>query len=136
MFSFWKLLKYVIKPYVKYNEFGCGSADPELTGPLLEPHPCVNIGSDMAYEWKILSNGGLYVRVDMPGVPKDRFTVSVVNGRVSVTGDAPAVGLDSGGRFYSGEVAMLESQVSIPGRKIKTIAKNGVIRLIIPPLWF
>ncbi|XP_013598638.1 putative 57 kDa heat shock protein [Brassica napus] len=113
---------------------GTDPHDPELTGPLLEPHPCVNIGSDMAYEWKILSNGGLYVRVDMPGVPKDRFTVSVVNGRVSVTGDAPAVGLDSGGRFYSGEVAMLESQVSIPGRKIKTIAKNGVIRLIIPPL--
>ncbi|CAN6878441.1 unnamed protein product [Brassica oleracea] len=113
---------------------GTDPHDPELTGPLLEPHPCVNIGSDMAYEWKILSNGGLYVRVDMPGVPKDRFTVSVVNGRVSVTGDAPAVGLDSGGRFYSGEVTMLESQVSIPGRKIKTIAKNGVIRLIIPPL--
>ncbi|KAH0935105.1 hypothetical protein HID58_012222 [Brassica napus] len=113
---------------------GTDPHDPELTGPLLEPHPCVNIGSDMAYEWKILPNGGLYVRVDMPGVPKDRFTVSVVNGRVMVTGDAPAVSLDSGGRFYSGEVAMLESQVSIPGRKIKTIAKNGVIRLIIPPL--
>ncbi|CAH8392915.1 unnamed protein product [Eruca vesicaria subsp. sativa] len=113
---------------------GTDPHDPALTGPLLEPHPCVNLGSDMAYEWKMLPNGGLYVRVDMPGVPKDRFTVSVVNGRVSVTGDAPGVSHDSGGRRYSGEVAMLESHVSIPGRKIKTIAKNGVIRLIIPPI--
>ncbi|EFH69309.1 hypothetical protein ARALYDRAFT_889381 [Arabidopsis lyrata subsp. lyrata] len=108
--------------------------DPTLTGRVLKPHPCVLQGSEMAYESKKLQNGSLYVRVDMPGVPKDRFTISVTNGRVMVTGEAPAVSHDSGGRFYSGDVAMLDTLISIPSRRIKTIAKNGVIRLIIPPV--
>ncbi|CAL9225687.1 unnamed protein product [Arabidopsis halleri] len=110
----------------------CG-ADPNLTGPILMPHPCVGQGSQMPYESKVLQNGGLYVRVDMPGVPKENFTVSVMNGRVKVTGEAPARGHDSAGRFYSGDVAVLSTPVDLPVRKIKTIAKNGVIRLIIPP---
>ncbi|XP_010434805.1 PREDICTED: putative 57 kDa heat shock protein [Camelina sativa] len=114
---------------------GTDPHDPTLTGRVLMPHPCVNYGSDMAYESKQLQNGGLFVRVDMPGVPKENFTVSVVNGRVRVTGEAPALGHDSSGRFYSGDVAMLSTPVvDIPIRKIKTIAKNGVIRLIIPPV--
>ncbi|CAA7044689.1 unnamed protein product [Microthlaspi erraticum] len=108
--------------------------DPALTGRVLQPHPCVNLGSAMAYESKRLSNGSLYVRVDMPGVPSDRFTVSAENGRVMVTGEAPAVSHDSGGRYYSGDVAILSGATSIPIRKIKAIAKNGVIRLIIPPV--
>lgn len=90
----------------------------------------------MAYESKQLQNGCLYVRVDIPGVPKERFTVSVKSGMVMVTGDAPAVSHDSGGRFYSGEVAMLSNPIDIPIRQIKIISKNGVIRLIIPPAWF
>ncbi|KAL1194669.1 putative 57 kDa heat shock protein [Cardamine amara subsp. amara] len=75
----------------------------------------------------------IYVRVDMPGVPKDNFTVSVKNGRVMVTGQAPATSHISSGRFYSGDVAMLSTRINIPSCKIKTIiAKNGVIRLVIP----
>ncbi|KAL1225032.1 putative 57 kDa heat shock protein [Cardamine amara subsp. amara] len=108
--------------------------DPNLTGPILMPHPSVGQGSKMAYESKVLQNGGLYVRVDMPGVPNDNFTVSVTNGRVKVTGHAPALSHDSAGRFYSGDVAVLSTPVDIPIRKIKTIAKNGVFRLVIPPL--
>ncbi|XP_023634868.1 putative 57 kDa heat shock protein [Capsella rubella] len=109
--------------------------DPNLTGPILMPHPCVGQGSQMPYESKVLQNGGLFVRVDMPGVPKENFTVSVADGRVKVTGEAPALGHDSAGRFYSGDVAVLSSRaVDLPVRKIKTIAKNGVIRLIIPPV--
>ncbi|KAG7542618.1 Alpha crystallin/Hsp20 domain [Arabidopsis thaliana x Arabidopsis arenosa] len=108
--------------------------DPNLTGPILMPHPCVGQGSQRAYESKVLQNGGLYVRVDMPGVPKENFTVSVMNGRVKVTGEAPAHGHDSAGRFYSGDVAVLSTPVDLPVRKIKTIAKNGVIRLVIPPV--
>ncbi|XP_024005727.1 putative 57 kDa heat shock protein [Eutrema salsugineum] len=115
---------------------GSDPNDPALTGRVLEPqpHPCVLQGSQMAYESKQLQNGSLYVRVDMPGVPKDKFTVSVKSGRVMVTGEAPAVGHDSGGRFYSGDVAMLSTPIDIPSRRIKTIAKNGVLRLIIPPV--
>lgn len=90
----------------------------------------------MAYESKQLVNGCLYVRVDMPGVPKEMFTVSVKSGIVMVTGDAPSVSYDSGGRFYSGEVALLSTPIDIPIRQIKIISKNGVIRLIIPPAWF
>ncbi|KAL1194670.1 putative 57 kDa heat shock protein [Cardamine amara subsp. amara] len=106
--------------------------DPTLTGPELMPHPYVLEGSDLAYESKQLPNGSLYLRLDMPGVPKDNFTVSVDNGRVMVTGQAPAVGHDSGGRFYSGAVAMLPTDGDIPSSRIRTIIKNGVIRLIIP----
>ncbi|CAH8317098.1 unnamed protein product [Eruca vesicaria subsp. sativa] len=108
--------------------------DPALTGLVLEPHPNVFQGSTMAYESKQLENGSLYVRLDMPGVPKDNFNVSVANGRVKVTGQAPAVSHDSDGRFYSGDVAMLSAPVDVPSRRIKTIIKNGVIRLLIPPV--
>ncbi|VYS62926.1 unnamed protein product [Arabidopsis thaliana] len=113
---------------------GTDPNDPKLTGRILMLHPCVNYGSEMAYESKQLQNGGLYVRVDMPGVPKENFTVAVMNGRVRVTGEAPAISHDSSGRFYTGDVAMLSTPFDIPIRKIKIIAKNGVIRLIIPPV--
>lgn len=118
------------------NYFLFARTDPSLTGPVLEPNPSVNEGSPMAYESKRLPNGSLYVRVDMPGVPKDRFTVSVADGRVTVTGEAPAVSHDSDGRFYSGDVALLDTLVTFRRRWIKTIVKDGVIRLIIPNLWF
>ncbi|KAG7542621.1 Alpha crystallin/Hsp20 domain [Arabidopsis thaliana x Arabidopsis arenosa] len=99
----------------------------------LKPHPMAFPLTTMAYESKQLPDGKLYVRVDMPGVPSDNFTVSVTNGRVKVTGEAPAVGHDSSGRFYSGDVAMLSTPVDIPSHRIETIAKNGVIGLLIPP---
>ncbi|XP_010445347.1 PREDICTED: putative 57 kDa heat shock protein [Camelina sativa] len=117
-----------------HGRIGTDPNDPALTGPVLQPHPWVIPISVMAYESKQLQNGKLYVRVDMPGVPKENFTVSVTNGRVKVTGEAPAVSHDSGGRFYSGDVAMLSAPVDIPSRRVKTIAKNGVIRLLIPPV--
>ncbi|VVA93415.1 unnamed protein product [Arabis nemorensis] len=124
---------------------GCGSGkhkfphgtdphDPALTGRILQPHPAVNYGSEMAYESKQLPNGGLFVRVDMPGVPKDKFSVSVEKGRVTVFGQAPAVSHDSSARLYLGDVAMLASPINLPARRIKTIAMNGVLRLIIPPV--
>ncbi|KAL0727743.1 hypothetical protein Bca4012_023836 [Brassica carinata] len=107
--------------------------DPDLSGPVLMPHPNVTQGTTMADESKQLQNGGLYVRLDMPGVPNDNFNVSVSRGRVKVTGQAPAVSHDSDGRFYSGDVAMLAAPVDVPSRRIKTVIKNGVIRLVIPP---
>ncbi|ESQ55786.1 hypothetical protein EUTSA_v10026050mg [Eutrema salsugineum] len=112
---------------------GSDPNDPVYTGPVLESHPCVFQGSGLAYESKQLQNGSLYVRVDMPGHPKERFTVSVAYGRVSVTGEAPVVSHhDQGARFYSGDVAMLSTPVDIPSHRIQTIAKDGVLRLIIP----
>ncbi|CAH2067277.1 unnamed protein product [Thlaspi arvense] len=114
--------------------YGTDPHDPALTGPELKPHPNVLVGPNMAYESKQLENGSLHVRLDMPGVPEDRFTVSVKEGRVTVTGEALAASHDSGGRFYSGDVAMLASPVDIPSRPIKTIIKNGVIQLFIPPV--
>ncbi|KAJ0232999.1 Heat shock protein HSP20/alpha crystallin family [Hirschfeldia incana] len=101
---------------------------------------CIRLSGDntdehgKVYESKQLENGSLYVRLDMPGVPKDNFAVTVANGIVKVTGQAPSVSHDSAGRLYSGDVAMLSAPVNIPSRRIKTIAKNGVIRLLIPPL--
>ncbi|KAG7547299.1 HSP20-like chaperone [Arabidopsis suecica] len=113
---------------------GTDPNDPALSGQILMPHPGVTQGSPMAYESKQLPDGKLYVHVDMPGVPKNNFTVSVTNGRVKVTGEAPAVGHDSSGRFYSGDVAVLSTPVDVPSHRVKTIAKNGVIRLLIPPV--
>ncbi|KAF8093903.1 hypothetical protein N665_0375s0020 [Sinapis alba] len=93
-------------------------------------------GNDMdeSYESKQLEDGSLYVRLDMPGVPKDNFTVSVANGRVNVTGQAPALSHDSGSRFYSGDVAILSGPVDFTSHRVKTIIKNGVIRLLVPSL--
>lgn len=88
---------------------------------------------DESYESKQLEDGNLYIRLDMPGVTRDNFTVSVANGRVKVTGQAPALSQDSAGRFYSGDVAMYSSPDDIPSGRIKTIIKNGVVRLLIPP---
>ncbi|KAG2248208.1 hypothetical protein Bca52824_087836 [Brassica carinata] len=99
---------------------------------------CIDIsGNDMdvSHESKRLDDGSLYVRLDMPGVPKDNFTVSVTNGKVNVTGQAPALTLhDSGSRLYSGDVFIQSSPVDFPSHRVKTIIKNGVIRLLIPPV--
>ncbi|CAN6922875.1 unnamed protein product [Brassica oleracea] len=93
-------------------------------------------GNDMdeSYESKQLEDGNLYVRLDMPGVPKDNFTVSVANGKVNVTGQAPALDHDSGSRLYSSDVVILSGPVDFPIHRVKTIIKNGVIRLLIPPV--
>ncbi|KAL1220365.1 hypothetical protein V5N11_005990 [Cardamine amara subsp. amara] len=70
----------------------------------------------------------------MPGVPNKNFTVLVTNGRVKVTGEAPALSHNSSVRFYSTDVAMLSTPVDIPVSRTKTIAKNSVICLIILPV--
>ncbi|KFK33496.1 hypothetical protein AALP_AA5G020600 [Arabis alpina] len=103
---------------------GTNPQDPKLIGPVLEPHPVVLEGSRMAYESKKLGNGKLYVRVDMPGVPKENFIVSVTNGRVNVTGKAPGLSHNSGGRLYSGDVAMFSTPIDIPTRRIKPLPRT------------
>lgn len=98
---------------------------------------CIDIsGDDMdeSYETKRLEDGSLYVRFDMPGVPKDNFAVSVTNGKVNVTSQAPVLSHDSGSRLYSADVVILSGPVDFPSHRVKTIIKNGVIRLLIPPV--
>lgn len=86
----------------------------------------------MAYESKQLSNDGLFLRLDMPGVPNDSFKVAVESdGGVIVIGRAPQALYDSSGRDYGGKVAIVPRNYGIS--RIKTITKHGVIRLIIPP---
>lgn len=86
-------------------------------------------GSTSAYESKQLSDGGLFIRIDMPGVPNDKFAVTVENGCVTVTGRAPAAMDDSSGREYRGNVAVVPRDYDI--RRIEAFANEGVIRLII-----
>jgi len=106
--------------------------DPAFTGPTIRPHPSVLEGSTSAYETKQLSNGGLYLRIDMPGVPSDGFIVAVDgNGVVTIMGRAPATMHDSSGRSYVCKVAIVPR--GYDWRRIKIIAKHGVIRLTIPP---
>ncbi|CAN8231798.1 unnamed protein product [Cochlearia groenlandica] len=109
--------------------------DPTLTGRVILPHPSVLEGPASAYEAKHLPNGGLYLRIDMPGVPNDKFTVAVEDdGGLTVMGRASPVLYDSStGREYGangGRVAILHRDYG--KSRIKIIAKHGVIRLIIP----
>ncbi|KAG2238147.1 hypothetical protein Bca52824_092612 [Brassica carinata] len=113
-----------------HNPEGRFGTDP--LGPVTLPHPSVLEGSTSAYESKHLPNGGLFLRIDMPGVPSDRFTAMVESdGSISVTGQAPPALHDSSGREYRGKVAIVP--LGYNNSRIKVIAKHGVIRLIIPP---
>lgn len=103
--------------------------DPAFTGPDIVPNPLVQTGSTSAYESKQLSDGGLFLRIDMPGVPNDKFAVTVENGCVTVTGRAPAAMDDSSGREYRGNVAVVPRDYD--SRRIEAFANEGVIRLII-----
>ncbi|CAA7024993.1 unnamed protein product [Microthlaspi erraticum] len=106
--------------------------DPAFTGPVILPHPSVTEGSKSAYESMRLEDGSLFVRIDMPGVPDDQFTVAVDNdGGVIVSGRAPRAIYDSSGREYKGKVAVVPQ--GYDESQIKVITKRGVIRLIIPP---
>ncbi|CAA7044690.1 unnamed protein product [Microthlaspi erraticum] len=106
--------------------------DPTFTGFFTVPHPSVLEGPSGSYESKQLQNGGLYLRIDMPGVPSDSFRVLVeADGGVIVIGRAPPVLNDSSGRDYRGRVAVVHR--AYDNRQIKVVAKHGVIRLIIPP---
>ncbi|CAN7118674.1 unnamed protein product [Brassica rapa subsp. narinosa] len=105
---------------------------PAFTGPVTLQHPSVLEGSTSAYESKHLPNGGLFLRIDMPGVPNDRFMMTVESdGGITVIGRAPPAMHDSSGREYRGKVAVVP--LAYDNRRIKVIAKHGVIRLIIPP---
>ncbi|EOA17287.1 hypothetical protein CARUB_v10005559mg [Capsella rubella] len=111
---------------------GIDPLDPAFTGPIIVPHPSVLKGSKSAYELKQLPNGGLFLRIDMPGVPKDRFSMVVDgDGVVTVVGRAPAIMHDSCGRNYVGKVALVPR--GYDGRRIEINAKHGVVRLIITP---
>lgn len=89
----------------------------------------------MAYEYGTLPDGSAYLRLDMPGVPKDDFTTDVVDkGSVKVTGHAPAVSHDSSGRSYSADAGMLCDpgvRISYLDDELERYAENGVMRLII-----
>ncbi|KAJ0233000.1 HSP20-like chaperone [Hirschfeldia incana] len=114
------------------GRLGTNPLDPAFTGPVALPHPSVLEGSTSAYESKHLPNGGLFLRIDMPGVPYDRFTVTVgSDGGITVSGEAPPALHDSDGREYIGKVAVVPLDYN--NSRIKVIAKHGVIRLIIPP---
>ncbi|CAN7123405.1 putative 57 kDa heat shock protein isoform X2 [Brassica rapa] len=108
---------------------GTDPLDPAFTGPDIVPNPLVQTGSTSAYESKQLSDGGLFLRIDMPGVPNDKFAVTVENGCVTVTGRAPAAMDDSSGREYRGNVAVVPRDYD--SRRIEAFANEGVIRLII-----
>ncbi|KAG7542615.1 Alpha crystallin/Hsp20 domain [Arabidopsis thaliana x Arabidopsis arenosa] len=111
---------------------GTDPADPAFTGPVILPHPSVLEGPMMPYEAKQLSKGGLYLRVDMPGVPSDRFMVAVDgDGVVTVMGRAPATMHDTSGRTYVAKVANVPR--GYDGGRIKLVPKHGVVRVTIPP---
>jgi len=85
----------------------------------------------MPYETKQLSNGGLYMRVDMPGVPSEKFMVAVDgDGVVTIMGRAPVTMHDTSGRTYVAKVANVPR--GYDGGRIKLVPKHGVIRLTIP----
>ncbi|KAF2552741.1 hypothetical protein F2Q68_00037025 [Brassica cretica] len=112
----------------------CGAAA-EFTGPILLVHPdLLTEGLRMAYAYKQLQDGSAHVRLDMPGVPKGDFTAEIENGRVIVTGRAPAVSHDSNGRFYSAVAATISNTTGTnPLFTVEGGPENGVLRLNIRP---
>ncbi|CAA7044692.1 unnamed protein product [Microthlaspi erraticum] len=105
--------------------------DVAFTGRVTIPHPSVLEGPRYSYESKRLPRGGLFLRIDMPGVPSNNFTVEVEgDGGVIVIGRAPPAMHDSSGREYRGKVAIVPQDYN--NDRIKVIAKHGVIRLILP----
>lgn len=112
----------------------CGAAA-EFTGPILLVHPdLLTEGLRMAYAYKQLQDGSAHVSLDMPGVPKGDFTAEIENGRVIVTGRAPAVSHDSNGRFYSAVAATISTPTGTnPLFTVEGGPENGVLRLNIRP---
>ncbi|XP_019088048.1 PREDICTED: putative 57 kDa heat shock protein [Camelina sativa] len=111
---------------------GTDPLDPAHAGWNILPHPSVLGGSKSTVEPKQLPNGGLFIRIDMPGVPANSVAV-VIDGDsvVTVIGRAPATMHDSCGRNYLGKVALVPR--GYDGRRIEINAKLGVVRLVIPP---
>ncbi|CAN7081054.1 unnamed protein product [Brassica oleracea var. botrytis] len=107
----------------------------EFTGPILLVHPdLLTEGLRMAYAYKQLQDGSAHVSLDMPGVPKGDFTAEIENGRVIVTGRAPAVSHDSNGRFYSAVAATISNPTGTnPLLTVEGGPENGVLRLNIRP---
>ncbi|CAN6878435.1 unnamed protein product [Brassica oleracea] len=107
----------------------------EFTGPILLVHPdLLTEGLRMAYAYKQLQDGSAHVSLDMPGVPKGDFTAEIENGRVIVTGRAPAVSHDSNGRFYSAVAATISTPTGTnPLFTVEGGPENGVLRLNIRP---
>ncbi|CAH8337302.1 unnamed protein product [Eruca vesicaria subsp. sativa] len=117
--------------------------DPRLTGLIPStgnPHLIQGHGSG-AYEFKSVTDGTAYVRLDMPGVPKHLFNAKVNYGElkpckrsrrestVVVTGTAPAVDQDSGDRVYSAIAAIVYD--STGAILLESDPENGVMRLTI-----
>ncbi|KAJ4868841.1 Heat shock protein HSP20/alpha crystallin family [Raphanus sativus] len=115
------------------NINGVGSALEDTHGRPVSTEPKAK-GPETAYEYKHLPDGSLYVRLDMPGVPQDKFNAYVENGRVTVTGEAPAISHDSSSREYSADAALLSCPLGTdPSPRVERKVVNGVMRLIIRP---
>ncbi|XP_050228806.1 putative 57 kDa heat shock protein [Mercurialis annua] len=101
------------------------------SGHSLEQHPQVTKGSGDAFEWKRTEDGGLFVRIDMPGVGKKKAEVVVEGGTVRFSGKAKKGEHDCGGRQYSGSFSLSPQRTDLEGKITHTL-KNGVLRIVIP----
>ncbi|XP_058010154.1 putative 57 kDa heat shock protein [Hevea brasiliensis] len=103
------------------------------SGRAVEDRPYLLKGSREAFESILTENGGLFLRVDMPGVAEEDARVCVVGGNVIFFGKALKVmEHDSSGREYLGSVSLLP-MTPIEGN-IEHAMKDGVFRLSISPV--
>ncbi|KAK9676000.1 hypothetical protein RND81_11G047000 [Saponaria officinalis] len=87
-------------------------------------------GPNGSYEARQVKNSGLYVRVDMPGVPPDGVKLVKYGETRTVTfsGKAPKYwSSDSSGRVYGGYVVLDRDPTEI---KVDMEVKNGCMRLV------
>ncbi|XP_074294224.1 uncharacterized protein LOC141622058 [Silene latifolia] len=105
------------------------------SGDEIKDHPyqvSVTPGPKGAYEAR-LTDSGLYVRVDMPGVPPEGVQLIKYSGTRTVTfsGKAPKFwdGYDSSVRVYGGSVVLDQDPNQV---EVELSVKNGCMRLLFP----
>ncbi|EEF33464.1 conserved hypothetical protein [Ricinus communis] len=110
----------------------------------IDDNPYVKSGSKKGFEAKPTKEGGLFLRIDMPGVAKQDSRVWMMDGEVRFLGKArKIIKHDVSGREYLGSISLFPiatdhgdgncgSSSRIRGKIVHEM-KDGVLRIMIPP---
>ncbi|EOY24361.1 Heat shock protein HSP20/alpha crystallin family, putative isoform 1 [Theobroma cacao] len=105
------------------------------TGPVIELNPFVVRGHRGAFEGKASKKGGLFARVDMPGVSPEDANAFFKDGEIRFIGTGYKVSEhDESGRTYLGSIVPVLPTKRIMPSKLDYTMKDGVLRIIIPPI--
>uniref|UniRef100_A0A5B7CAM4 SHSP domain-containing protein n=1 Tax=Davidia involucrata TaxID=16924 RepID=A0A5B7CAM4_DAVIN len=102
-----------------------------MPGPVNEKYPLQTVGMVGPYELKGVKEG-LYARLDIPGIAKDRVTIWAEKDRVFVIGDGRKESKqEESGRKYNARIDLCP-KANYETNDIKAEVNNGTLRMIIP----